>query len=313
MPHRKRLLMGLLLTTVGLVVWVTAAVSGDGIPPAPPSASDRPVIATSRPVTPSTAPPITPPVVPTEQPAVAPARRETVNVSSRAFGLAFEVVGPTASAEAPSYEIVVTNPGALTVSQVRVEDQLPAGAKLGSTNPPAEVQGERMSWTLGSLEGHAERRIRVTLRPGSVLDAPLMPTATFTAGAVAPQVPVDRAQVSLPVAPAPAMLVVTPTAPEAVRRGETVPIRITVTNPGTAALTSVKLSAQLPPGLHHPAGSAIESAVGTLAAGETKTVSLDVVAAEAGSLVAELTADADGGRHAEARLTIKVAEAPTGH
>ncbi len=65
----------------------------------------------------------------------------------------------------------------------------------------------------------------------------------------------------------------------------------------------------MPPGLQHQAGAAIECAVGTLAPGETKTARLDVVAAQAGRLVNELTAVADGGQQALSHLAILVSDA----
>jgi hypothetical protein len=51
------------------------------------------------------------------------------------------------------YEIVARNPGASSLHQVRVVEELPAGARCLSVEPQAEMQGHRLIWELGSIDG----------------------------------------------------------------------------------------------------------------------------------------------------------------
>jgi uncharacterized repeat protein (TIGR01451 family) len=219
---------------------------------------------------------------------------------TQAFALVVEVIKQVPSSKRPAYEIVVSNPSLFTLSKVRVEDQLPLGAKLGSASPAPDMQGDRMVWSLGNLESHGQRQIRVELQPSGPVEFVPAPTATFTAGPGAQTPHVAAA------------LVVTHTAPETVQRGAAVAIQIQVSNRGATAMTNVKLGAQLPPGLQHSAGAAIECAVGTLAPGETKTCRLDVVAAQTGRLLTELMAEADGVQPAISHLTMQVSDAALG-
>src|SRR5207244_6401362 len=74
------------------------------------------------------------------------------------------------------YEIIVRNPSSAPVCNVRVEDELPAGARYLGGDPPPEVGPDRLAWTLNTLEPGAERRLRVELQPGA--EGELRSTAT---------------------------------------------------------------------------------------------------------------------------------------
>jgi uncharacterized repeat protein (TIGR01451 family) len=220
-------------------------------------------------------------------------------VTSRVSALAVEVRWPTQSSPGTplSYELFVSNPGAASLAGVRIEEQLSATVKLRSAEPIPNVQGERVVWDLGTIEGHGQRRIRVEIQPGGPADWQPAPTATFTAA------------LALPTQTARPAFVVTQTAPDTAQRGSAVTIQIQVANHGPTPLTGVVVSDELPAGLQHPEGRDIEAGLGTLAPGETRTLRLDVVATRSGRMVNELKAVADGGHHAESRTTVQVTDA----
>jgi uncharacterized repeat protein (TIGR01451 family) len=351
-PHRKRCLVGFLLAA-GLLIAPAAgqdrpapagwAPTGEPVPPdarsetpAPPSPSVRTVIATSRPVAPTSVnvkpfavpddaigrtgtakPPPPDPVAfgreetphvqqasfhtdtKTDPAVVSVGGPATTTTPARASAVCLEVVGPeqVSPGETLPYEIVVTNPGPVLLAHMRVEDRLPDGAKLRSAEPAPDVQGDRLVWDLGNLEGHGRRRLRVEIQPGGQEEMAFTPTATFTAALGL------RTRLAQPT------FSVTQTAPDVVMRGATVPFQIQVANHGTTALTHVVVRDELPPGLEHPQGSKIQADIGTLAPGQTRTLRLDVIASRAGRVVNEVTAQANGTKEVQSRTAVQVAEA----
>ena len=82
-----------------------------------------------------------------------------------------------------------------------------------------------------------------------------------------------------------------------------------VQNPGTGPATNVVLKASLT-GLEYQAGGEnVELHVGTLAAGESRTVTLPVRPTKAGSASAKVTAVGDGGLAAQAERPLQVRDA----
>jgi uncharacterized repeat protein (TIGR01451 family) len=78
------------------------------------------------------------------------------------------------------------------------------------------------------------------------------------------------------------MLTVDYSAPQRVLAGEDVVFTITITNPGSGSATGVVLEADIPEGLSHEAGQALEKGVGTLAPGEELKYELALRAETAG-------------------------------
>jgi uncharacterized repeat protein (TIGR01451 family) len=257
--------------------------------------------------------PARPPEGPTPPPAAPPTKPEDgvpVKVLSSGAGaaaapvaatgsvLAVEVVGPgqVAPDQPLPYDIVVRNPGTVVVGRVHIEDLLPSGARLLWSEPAAEVQGERMGWNLGNIEAGGERRVRVEIQPTGQGELLLCPSASF-ATAVGCRTHVVRPPFA-----------VTLQAAETAQRGSAVTFQIQVTNHGTNPLNRVVLRAQLSPGLQHPQGNEVATELGTLGPGETRTVPLETVAAQAGRLITEAVAVAEGGLQARSRIGVLVTE-----
>jgi uncharacterized repeat protein (TIGR01451 family) len=251
---------------------------------------------------PAPAPPPAPPPKPEDSAAVrvlssgmgTPAAPSAVSGSL----LAVEVVGPgqVAPDQPLPYEIMVRNPGAVVVGRVRVEDVLPAGARLLWSEPAAEVQGERIAWNLGNLEAGGERRVRVEIQPTGQGELLLSPSATFTA-AVGCRTRVVR----------PPFAVTVQTA-ETAQRGSAVLFQIQVTNHGPNTLNRVVLRAHLSPGLQHPQGNEVATELGNLGPGEMRVVPLETVAAQPGRLIVEAEAAAEGSMQARSRAGVLVTE-----
>lgn len=195
-----------------------------------------------------------------------------------------------------TYELVVRNGGTNRVSHLRIEDAVPAKATLVSTEPAAETSANRLGWNVDTLEAGAERRFKVSLKPGEEGDIRSRATVSF-ATAVESRMTVTRPRVTAVM-----------TAPEIVRVGEKVPFKITLTNSGTGPAAKVTLRARFGEGLNHPAGQIIEAELTDLPAGETKTLTLEATAVASGAATCVLSTTADGNAPENAQAAVTLVE-----
>jgi uncharacterized repeat protein (TIGR01451 family) len=233
-----------------------------------------------------------------EQPAALPPAAGTPLPSRAAPSLTVDVVAPeTVSVSQPlTYELVVRNVGTSPAMNVRVEDELPARAALVGTDPAAETPGDRLAWSLGTLDPGVERRIKVTVKPADEGELRTRAVVTFASGVEA-RVKVTRPRVAAAM-----------TGPETARVGEKVPLTIKLSNTGTGTAGRVTLRAQFSDGLAHPQGHVIEAELTGLQAGETKTLSLEAVALKAGPHSCVLNVSADGTPTEPARASVTLVE-----
>jgi uncharacterized repeat protein (TIGR01451 family) len=210
-----------------------------------------------------------------------------------------EKIGPSSlnSGEAMAYEIVVRNNGSVSVANLHLDDELPAGVRFLSSEPQPEVRGDQLGWSLGILPPGAERRIRVKVQPPLEGELVSRTLATFSVAAGL-QTRITRPRLAINV-----------TGPEAAQVGEPVVFQIQVSNTGTGAATNVVLHERLAAGLKHEAGSNIDADIGTLGPGESKSVTLSTTAALHGTQSNESVATADGGLEARAHSTVILTEA----
>ncbi|MBA4062846.1 MAG: hypothetical protein C0501_03905 [Isosphaera sp.] len=198
------------------------------------------------------------------------------------------------------YELVVRNGGTAAVVGVRVEDEVPPGAKYVGSDPPAEAAGDRLAWAVGTLEPGAERRIAVRLRPAD--EGELRSRATVTcAAAVEARTKVTRPRVGVAV-----------TGPDGCKAGERAVFKVKVANTGTGPAKNLVVQAFLSPGLVYQDGpkpeQKLELVVASLPPGETKTVDLPATATGAGAQWCQVTVATPGNPDASARAAVTVVE-----
>lgn len=210
-----------------------------------------------------------------------------------------EKVGPASVAAGKPlvYEIVARNTGNTPVFNVRIEDEIAAGARFLNADPRPEVRGGRLTWYLGNLEVGGERRCRVEIQPGGEGEIISGATATFSAASSL------RTQIIRP------KLAVTVTGPEGVQVGDLAEFQVRIANVGTGPAAHVVLHDNLPSGLWHSQGSHIDADLGTLAPGETKIIPLQTTAVKAGPQMNTIVATADDGLKATAKANVTVTEA----
>jgi uncharacterized repeat protein (TIGR01451 family) len=210
-----------------------------------------------------------------------------------------EKVGPATviSGKPVTYEIVARNTGAVSVCSVHVEEELPTGARFLHAEPQPDVPGERPAWNLGKLEPGAEKRIKIEILPAGEGELTSKATATFSVSSGL------HTRITKP------RLAITATGPESAQVGEQVIFQLVMTNTGTGPATALVIHDHLPAGLTHDQGSNIDADIGTLAPGESKNLTLQVVAAHSGRQTNEIIATADGGLQVTATATVQVTEA----
>ena len=88
---------------------------------------------------------------------------------------------------------------------------------------------------------------------------------------------------------------------------ETIPVSLTISNPGNRAVADVEIQFSLPEGLVTAAGNTrILGKVGTLGAGEKKIMRISLKVQEAGTYENEVTATGAGGLEAKVSFTLTV-------
>jgi len=194
-----------------------------------------------------------------------------------------------------TFEIAVRNVGQVEARAVQIHDVVPKGTTLVSTDPRAEVaEGGKLVWDLGTLASGAESRVSVTLLPVSEGEIGSVATLYFAAQASARTV-ATKPELLLQLSAAPQVMI-----------GDEVTLNIKLSNPGSGAATGVMLLESVPPQLSHPAGRSLEFEVGTLAAGESRELSLSLTAAEAGHVNNVLIAQADANLQVEGSVEFEV-------
>jgi uncharacterized repeat protein (TIGR01451 family) len=209
---------------------------------------------------------------------------ETVCPESVVFGQEFR------------YELIVKNIGNVASSGVRVDDELPPSAKYIGSDPPAEMNGDRLTWMIGGLDAGAEKRIAIRVKPIEEGDVRSRATVTF-ATSVDAKTKVTRPRVSVSV-----------TGTEISRAGDETVFQIKVGNNGSGPAQRMLLTAKLSDGLLHPQGMVIEAELANLPPGEIKTIPLKVSAAKAGLQWCQITVAAEGSPDATGKASVNVVE-----
>ncbi len=228
--------------------------------------------------------------------------------------LALDKTGPaTVQAGVPfAYEISLRNVGTVPAQRVRVEEDLPPGTRVAAAVPAPAATGERLAWVVDSLPPGMEQRFRVEVVPATggeweahttVLVSATRTLHTHVTGAPAPVVgaapPANGERVELVLSGPPGAIV-----------GHPVLFDLRVTNRGTAPVAGGLIQVQLPPGLEHFYGRDIEMPLEPLKPGETRPLTLEVIAAQPGVQAGKVLVKTDGGQLAVARVAVAVTEDP---
>jgi uncharacterized repeat protein (TIGR01451 family) len=196
-----------------------------------------------------------------------------------------EWVGPTSVRihQPLSCQIVVRNTSTTPAHNVIVRHKLGDGVTCKTSEPRAGDETGELSWNLGTLAPQQSKRVEVVLVAHTRGALNCQAAVTFTAIAG------HQVQVREP------KLAIKLTSPDKVIAGDSVTIMMVVSNPGDGAADAVKLKAILPEGVEHPHGKTLDFDVGTLSAGETRTMQLVCKTNGSGSQTCAITVNGEGG------------------
>ncbi|MBQ9454933.1 MAG: DUF11 domain-containing protein [Thermoguttaceae bacterium] len=170
-----------------------------------------------------------------------------------------------------TWTISVRNESKITAIGVQIHDVIPQGARLESTNPPAQVsENGEITWTVGNMPSGTMATVKLELTP----------TREGEIGSVASVT--SRSESSAKSIATRPMLKVETFGDAVVLLGNKTELSIVVSNPGTGTARDVILSETVPPELQFDGGTELRYEVGDLRAGESKTVKLPLTAVRPG-------------------------------
>jgi uncharacterized repeat protein (TIGR01451 family) len=192
------------------------------------------------------------------------------------------------------YTLLVRNAGTVPVQQVAVRVRVPASLAVLASEPHAPVENNLLVWELGTLLARQEQALQLKVVAEAKGDVAPQAWVTFTGSAL------YHIKVREP------RLVVKASAPDRVLVGDPASVMLTISNSGDGPADQVKVHATLSEGLESARGSQVDVDVGSLAAGESRQVTLLCAARLGGVQRCEATAEAEGGLSGHGAAHVRV-------
>jgi len=204
-----------------------------------------------------------------------------------------EAPAQAAVGETFRYSIAVSNPANVSAEDVVVTDTLPDGIAYVSSSPAAQVAGQRLTWSLGSLAAGGSKMIGVTVkgsRTGVFNNCAEVAAADGLSGRDCATTKIVAGALALEkICPAEVLIC------------DPITYEVIVRNTGDGPATNVKITDQLPEGVTTTEGrSSVVANVGTLNPGEARRAKFTARATKTGTFVNRASVTGDGGLTAEA-------------
>jgi uncharacterized repeat protein (TIGR01451 family) len=201
------------------------------------------------------------------------------------------------------YRLLVDNPSQAAAHHVIVRDRLPANAQFLRATPEPKRQGQDLLWELGTLAPRAQKEIIVEVRPDGSGDVESQAFVQFEYGQVV-RTRLVRPNLRLRVI-----------APSAVKRYETLTLRLEVTNTGPVSVADVVLTDTLPAEWRFLTSrpstrgdNPLTWKLATLAPGQSRMVEFDVATPEIGKFRDQAEVTAAGGVRQRGYAEVEIGE-----
>jgi Domain of unknown function DUF11/Transglutaminase family, C-terminal ig like domain len=194
-------------------------------------------------------------------------------------------------------EILVRNTGKAAAEAVTVTDMMGVDVTFVDADPsPAKVAG-RLSWAIGKLGPGESQVIKLRLKAAATADPRLLHSIEVAYQGRAQNAAEGRVrQLALELEIAP---------PEPTPIGTPVPVRITITNPGSTPAREVALQSLLPEGLTHRAGQDLQNEIGTIEPGQSRTLNLTIVPKQVGDFNIQFKLRAKSAKTVESTVRVR--------
>lgn len=200
------------------------------------------------------------------------------------------------------YTVTVTNTGQVETQTLTVRDTIPEGLQYLRSDPAAHVEGKDLIWTLAPLPAGQQHTIHANFL--SQRAGPIVNCATVTSADGLRDEKCVTTNITVP------GIEVTKTGPATGVVGVPIDYQIIVTNPASGPATNVLLTDDFDAGLEHEShANPVKLEVGTVGAGESKSVTLTLTPKQPGKLVNRVVATADGNLIARANHVVTVQQA----
>ncbi len=210
--------------------------------------------------------------------------------------VSLEWIGPgNAKVGSPAdYTVAVRNIGNVPVQQVLVRVRLPQDVKVTATEPQASIDESVLMWEVGTLLPRQEKNLQLRLIAPNKGDINAQAWVTFT-GLSAMRIRIREPKLLAKIV-----------APEKVLIGDPCTFVINVSNPGDSPAEQVKLHCDLSEGLEHIKGNKIDFDLGSIAAGETRTVQIICGTRTGGEQTCEAYVEGESGLRATDKAAVNV-------
>ncbi len=249
--------------------------------------------------------PVAPPRAVTEKPASSPRSTDGLLFTQKSPVLAVEAKGPRRSAvgKETKFKIALRNTGDVAAHDVLLVVQVPAGAEVLSANPtagearlPASQEASPvLRWSISEVPSRSQEELELLIVPRRNEAIDLVVQWTFAPDTQQIVLDVQEPKLQMQLA-----------GPKEVNFGEKVIYKLTFSNPGDADAENVVVTL---PAIGEAEGPADSHTIGTIRAGESKVVEMELVARQVGRLSIKAEAQADAGLQAAVTQDVTVRRA----
>jgi uncharacterized repeat protein (TIGR01451 family) len=225
-----------------------------------------------------------------------------LGLTSQGPMISIETAGPRAivMGKAANYRVRLVNQGSADADRVIVTVAVPAWAQItttearfGSVNADNQTdKGRRIVWEMEDVASRSQHELSLSLQPTENRPIDLVVDWVFHGAPMQASIEVQQPQLTMAV-----------DGPTDLRYGATAVFKIKLNNPGNGPAENVTVTVGASGVANQP------NTVGTLAAGESRSLEVELTAKQAGLMKIEAAAQGDGNLRAEATHEVRVRQA----